>query len=57
MDSGKTDKSVVTITLDPTPTGCGLKLVYKLAPKWEDHKDQTREGWCSMREKLKGIKL
>lgn len=46
------DESVVTISIHSTESGCRLTLIHTMAPKWEEYKDRTQEGWSFMLEKL-----
>ncbi len=49
------DESVVTIDITPTEDGCRLKLVHEMAPKWEEYRERTKEGWTLMLDKLKEV--
>ncbi len=49
------DESVVTITIKSTNDGCRLTLVHEMAPKWEEYKERTKEGWTVMLDKLKEV--
>lgn len=49
------DESVVTVTIQPTESGCRLTLVHAMDPKWEEYKDRTQEGWNYMLDKLNAL--
>lgn len=40
--------SVVTIDIEPTGSGCTLKLVHEIAPEWAEYIERTEQGWTRM---------
>lgn len=45
------DPSVVTIDIDPTPSGCSVRLTHEMPKQWTDFVDRSRGAW----EKMLGV--
>ena len=42
------NRSVVTLTIEPTPDGCVATIVHSMDAKWSEYTKQTERGWGSM---------
>lgn len=48
LPDSEDEHSVVTIEIEPTPTGCRLTLVHEMERQWIDHLPQTQTTWERM---------
>jgi uncharacterized protein YndB with AHSA1/START domain len=52
MPQHSEDRSIVTIDIVPTETGCVLTLTHELHPDYAEYREQTRKGWTTILESL-----
>ena len=54
-EEAKKNKSVVTLTLEPTDSGCIATIVHAFDDKYAEYVPQTEQGWGAMLEQIGNI--
>lgn len=54
-ESGEADPSIVTLTIQPLPSGCEVELVHLMDEKWIEFVERTRTGWSRMLQQIDNL--
>ncbi|OWK36820.1 SRPBCC family protein [Fimbriiglobus ruber] len=54
-ESGETNPSVVTLTIQPEAEGCLATIVHEMDAKWVEYVSRTEDGWGRMLHQIENL--